>query len=123
MEDTAFTDKKSTALEAAKILSSHNGQETIILDLRHLSVWTDFFLVTTATSSTHLRGLMRSILEESRGMQLETYRKPSLSEDDEWCLIDFGWLVVHIMSKGAREFYELEKLWFQAEKLEIDLPS
>jgi ribosome-associated protein len=123
MEDIARTKEKTTAESVAKILASHNGQNTVLLDLSDLYAWTDFFVVTTATSSTHLRGLMRNILDESKALGLDPYRKPALSDDDEWCLIDFGWIIVHIMSEGARVFYELEKLWFQAKQIEVSVPN
>ncbi|MCX7025651.1 MAG: ribosome silencing factor [Spirochaetes bacterium] len=123
MEDIAITERRRLAASVARILATHNGQETVLLDLSGMTSWTDFFVVTTATSSTHLRGLLRNVLDETKPLGLDPFRKPQLSDDDEWCLVDFGWIVVHIMSEGARAFYELERLWFQAERLDIPAPA
>ncbi len=122
MEDTVI-ERERLALAAGRVLASHNGQDTVMLDLSGMTSWTDYFVIATATSSTHLRGLLRALLDETKPLGLDPLRKPALTEDDEWCLVDFGWLVVHIMSEGARTFYELEKLWFQAKKVGIQPPD
>jgi ribosome-associated protein len=58
-------------------------------------------------------GLERHIMEFCRKNDIEIFgksRKPE-SGDDEWRIIDLGFLVIHLMSKSARDFYELERLW------------
>ena len=114
MGGSVSNDHREMVLACAQVLADHNGQDTVVLDLTGLSMWTDYFVVTTATSTVHLGGLVRHLSEDlfSRGM--EPARKPRLSKDEEWCLVDVGWFVVHVMSERARAFYELEKLWFQA---------
>lgn len=107
-------DKSDAVLACAQVLADHNGQDTMVLDLTGLSMWTDFFVVTTATSSAHLGGLVRHLSDYLAQNGLTPMRKPKVSNDEEWCLVDMGWFVVHVMSVRARAFYELEKLWFQA---------
>ncbi len=113
------TDRLSEVLDCARVLADHNGQETLVLDLTELSLWTDYFVITTATSSTHLAGLVRHLSEHLASRGLEPSRKPRLADDEEWCLVDAGWFVVHVMSVRARAFYELEKLWFQAKAITV----
>lgn len=115
-------DHHSEVLACAGVLADHNGQDTLVLDLRELSLWTDYFVVATATSSTHLAALVRHLVDHLASRGLEPARKPRIADDEEWCLVDAGWFVVHVMSVRARAFYELEKLWFQA-KAESVLPS
>lgn len=110
-------DLKQEVLACARVLSEHNGGETLVMDLRTLSTWTDFFVITSATSSTHLRGLLRHLEDHLAERGLAPLRRPRLAEDEEWCLLDMGDFVVHIMSVPARTFYELEKLWYGAEFL------
>jgi ribosome-associated protein len=108
-----------TALEMGRLLADHNGGDVIVMDMRQLNFWTDFFVIATVSSSTHLSGLERHIKEYSRerGLEARRSRKPAASADtggDEWCLIDLGGIVVHLMTERSRSFYELERLWSQA---------
>ncbi len=112
-------DHLSEVLACARVLADHNGQDTLVLDLSELSLWTDYFVVTTATSSTHLGGLVRHLTDYLASRGLEPARKPRPADDEEWCLVDAGWFVIHVMSVRARAFYELEKLWFQAKAIPV----
>ena len=116
-------DVREAAFGCATLLAGHNGMDTVILDLSKLSTWTDFFIVTSATSSTHLKGLARQVDEYLLTLGYSPLRKPKLAEDEEWCLVDYGDFVVHIMGARAREFYELETLWFGAEATKVAPPG
>ena len=110
----------SLALELGKLLTDHHGGDVVVLDLRPLNFWTDFFVIATATSSTHLMGLERHIKELAREKGadiLHRSRRPKNTVEghsDEWCLLDMGTIVVHLMSAKARSFFELERLWSAA---------
>ena len=102
--------------EISALLQEHNGQDVCVLDLRGMNNWTDFFVIATVTSKTHMDGLERHIKEFCRGNEIEILRtsprRNSRSAiDDEWRLIDLGWAVIHLMNKRVREFYELERIW------------
>lgn len=107
-------DRRAAVLKCAQVLADHNGKDTVVLDLTELNTWTDYFVIATATSSAHLGGLARHLTEHLDREGLEPARKPQVANDEEWCLVDVGWFVVHLMSEHARSFYELEKLWFQS---------
>jgi ribosome-associated protein len=119
-----------SATEAlAGLLREHKGDDVAVLDLRKMGAWTDFFVIATATSNTHLDGLERHIKEfcGERGIEiLRRSRKPNASDrrrvshgargsyemqEDEWRIIDLGSAVIHLMSRRAREFYDLERLY------------
>jgi len=117
-----LTEHGAQAVACAAELALHNGQDPVALDLSGLHGWTDYFVIASATSSTHLRGMARHLLDFCAARGIEVLRQPRIGEDEEWVLVDCGWLVVHLMSARAREFYELEKLWFQAEKLPVPAP-
>jgi ribosome-associated protein len=102
------------ALAIAKTLALHNGEDVVVLDMSVHSGWTDRFVIATATSSAHLRGLERFIDDEAGRLGLDRLHRKSLADDDEWLLVDLGSIVVHVMTHAARSFYELEKLWFLA---------
>jgi ribosome-associated protein len=114
ISNNATEDVSSAIAEAVgDLLREHRGIDVAVLDLREMNGWTDFFVIATAASITHLQGLERHIKEFCREQGLEILRrsrKPDAA-DDEWCLIDLGSTVVHLMSGRARAFYELERLW------------
>jgi len=123
MAETASNELEQAVLGCAGMLAAHNGGDTVVLDFRKLSTWTDFFIVTSATSSTHLKGLARQVEEYLAPLGFVPLRRPRLADDEQWCLIDFGDCIVHIMAAEARTFYELEKLWFQAEVTQVTPPG
>jgi ribosome-associated protein len=97
----------------ADMLREHKGGDIVVLDLREQATWTDFFVIATATSDTHLDGMERHIktfCDEREIKILRRSRKPN-AQEDEWRIIDLGSIVVHLMSRRARDFYELERLY------------
>jgi len=105
------------AVAVGKLLNDHNGGDVVVMDMRSLNFWTDFFVIATATSGTHLMGLERHIKEFARERDVDILhrsRRPKSNADshpDEWCLLDLGTIVVHLMSAKVRSFFELERLW------------
>jgi ribosome-associated protein len=99
----------------ARLLEEHKGEETVALDLRAMSSWTDYFVITTVRSSAHLGGLLRALTDylDQRGIvPLSSHKRLKL---DGWLLVDCGDVAVHLMDKEVREFYSLERLYFRAD--------
>jgi ribosome-associated protein len=106
--------KNETALALGTLLRDHKGLDVVVMDLREMNSWTDFFVIATATSGSHLQGLERHVKDFCRDQDLEILRRsprPSGGVEDDWRLTDLGTVVVHLMSEKARAFYELERLW------------
>lgn len=104
MPQNAIQNVVVSALEDAK------GQEIIVLDVRKLTPITDYMAIATGTSDRHVRAMAKKTVQAL----VEHGVKPSGVEGEqggEWILIDAGVIVVHIMDRKSREFYELEKLW------------
>jgi ribosome-associated protein len=95
------------------LLEEHKGKDVIVMDLREMNAWTDFFVIATASSNAHMDGLERHIKNFRAGESLEILRRSRRPDarDDEWRLLDLGTIVVHLMSGNARSFYELERLY------------
>ena len=115
MDDTLH----NKAVKLGKLLEDHRGNELVVMDMSPLNFWTDFFVIATVTSDTHLKGLERHIknfAEENDLEILHRSRRPEKDTEhsDEWCLLDLGGIVVHLMSDRARSFFELERLWSAA---------
>jgi len=116
-------DESSFAIELGKLLESHRGMDVIVMDMRPINFWTDFFIIATVTSDTHLSGLQRHIKDFLRERGLEIFhrsRRPGSGSreqasrepvPEEWCLLDLGNIVIHLMTVRARQFFELERLW------------
>jgi ribosome-associated protein len=116
MGDMLMADDRDLALELGKLLQEHRGIDVLVMDLREINSWTDFFVVATVTSNTHVQGLQRHIKEftQERGLEILRSRR-KIPVDDEWSLIDLGTIVIHLMTAKSRAFYELERLWSVAE--------
>lgn len=99
------------AKEIESFLIDHKGVETTILDVSGDCSWADCFIITTATSLGHLRGLSREIWGKLKELGLEVNNRHKSVGDDGWELIDCSDIVIHIMSQEMRDFYSLEKLW------------
>jgi len=126
--NTAMRDNgalESNALALGKLLDEHHGGDVVVMDMRSLNFWTDFFILGTVTSTTHQAGLERHIKDYARQEGLEILRRSRRPEtgsaqdsaglsSDEWCLLDLGSIVIHLMSARTRSFFELERLWSAA---------
>ncbi len=101
------------ALEAVKDAKAVNP---VVLDLAGQCSWTDYMIIVTATSRMHLRGVSHKVLEALKEDDRLYPRNSKHSKDeDQWILMDCGSLVVQIMTAEAREYYDLESVWFQAD--------
>ena len=114
MADSA---NENTVRRLAAFIDEHNGQDTVILDISELNSWTDYFIISTVTSAGHLRGLLRELYGkiESENLVIHSHRRKS--DEERWVLLDCGFVVIHLMNQETREFYNLEKLWFNGRKL------
>jgi ribosome-associated protein len=114
LEKTANLTEKN-AVDLGKLLTEHRGGDVLVMDMRRINFWTDFFVIATVSSSAHLSGLERHIKDFSGERNSEILRRSRrATEEEEWSLIDMGGIVIHLMSPRARSFYELERLWSAA---------
>jgi ribosome-associated protein len=112
-----LSSSRDTALEAARLISDHKGEDTVVLDITGISAFADFFIIATARSSAHLAGLLRELTEffHARGIRPRGHHRRSSVTG--WLLLDCGDFIVHLMEKEQRDFYDLERLWFKAERV------
>jgi len=102
---------------AIRAAQDHKALELTILDLQGVSSFTDHFLICTGTSTRHTQAICDAVAEalaESgvRPAHIEGYARA------EWILIDCLNFVVHIFLESARNFYDLERLWKTAQRVE-----
>ena len=107
--------------EIAKLLHKKKCTNVIILNVRKLTTFTDYFVVATVLSKVQMKVALDTVLTglKQKGIY-RLYRNQSPAEaSTEWQTIDYGGVVVHIMSEYARNFYCLERLWYKAHKVAI----
>ena len=112
---------ETKALEIARLMEDGKGKDVVLIDVHELNSWTDYFVITTVTSSAHWQGLYKQVKEYIKENDLEVHVTNRKSPDgDDWNLIDLGPIVVHLMSEQARQFYDLEKLWHSGRVIEVE---
>ncbi|MCL2094060.1 MAG: ribosome silencing factor [Treponema sp.] len=111
---------KEQAESLAALLKEHRGENVCLLDLREINNWTDFFIIATASSKTHIDGMERHLKDYCHENDIDilgSSRKDRKDDiEDEWRLIDLGFTVVHLMTAPTRDFYDLERLWHYSSK-------
>jgi ribosome-associated protein len=115
MEGTSSSRERACAV--ARMLEDHKGEDTVLLDLAGVSSVADYFVITTARSSAHLSGLLKELSRFFPDSGMRPLNRHKGIGGKGWLLIDCGDIVIHLMEKEERGFYELERLWFKAERI------
>jgi len=91
--------------------------DVVLLDLVGLGAFTDYFLVCTGFSSPQVAAICDEIEEQLERIGTRRIHREGKTGSD-WMLLDFGGLVVHVFTERARHFYDLERLWRAARRIE-----
>jgi len=91
-------------------LDDMKAKDILPLDIRGISGFADWFIIATASSSRNAKAISNKIIETVKENKLQVVGVEG-QEDSEWVLIDCGDVVVNVMQKETREFYDLESLW------------
>ena len=109
---------KEVAYEVTKALDAKKGMNIKLLKIDRVSSLADYFLICTGTSNTHVKTLC-----DYAEYTLEQLGEPMLGREghrgNSWELLDFGSIVVHVFTEEARGFYDLERLWADAEAVDL----
>src|ERR687890_773917 len=107
------------AQKAASILLDRKANDVVLLSLKGVSDMTDYFLIASGTSDTHVRSLGNSVLEDmKRDSGQMAHHVEGLSQG-RWVLLDYVDVVVHIFHPTLRSFYQIERLWADAETVPL----
>jgi ribosome-associated protein len=109
-------DINSIVLETAELLRDRRAKDILVLDMQGYTVITDYFIICTVTSSVQIKALIRYIEEFMDERNLEPLTK-KVNSDNPWVLLDYNYFIIHIFLQEGREYYQLEKLWSDAEVL------
>ena len=109
---------KEVAYEVTKALDEKKGLDIKLLKIDKVSSLADYFLICTGTSNTHVKTLC-----DYAEFTLDNLGEPMLGREghrgNAWELLDYGSVVIHVFTEEAREFYSLERLWADAEQVDL----
>ena len=106
------------AIAVTKALDEKKGIDIKLLKIDKISSLADYFLICTGTSNTHVKTLC-----DYAEFTLDQLGEPMLGREghrgNSWELLDYGSIVVHVFTDEARQFYSLERLWADAEQVDL----
>ncbi len=118
---TPFSDLDEEVKLALHYASEKKAFDMVALDLREIASFAEFFIICSGANQRQVQAISDEISEQlkkelkSRPVRIEGYRT------GEWVLLDYGDFIVHIFEKDARDFYDLQRLWRDAKR--VDLPA
>lgn len=105
--------------KAVRAALSKKAANVVVLDLRKTPAFTDFFILCSGQNQRQVKAIADAVEETMRGAKI----KPAHIEGydrAEWILMDYFSFIVHVFAPQTREFYSLERLWGDAERIQID---
>lgn len=105
-------------LMALSAASDKKAINSVVLDLREIASFTDYFLITSGANERQVQAISDEIVEKLKkagtpAARVEGYKTA------EWILLDYGDFVVHVFDERARKFYDLERLWRESRRVEL----
>ncbi len=101
---------------AVQVSLDKKGEDILVLDLSEKSSFTDIFVILHGNSTRQNLAIYENIEMELKKANILPLSREGL-ENAEWILMDYGYFIIHVFSKKAREYYSLENLWIDAPKL------
>ncbi|PIE56246.1 MAG: ribosome silencing factor [Desulfobulbus propionicus] len=96
------------------------AEDLVVLDVRGISSFTDYFVIMSGRSSRHVQGLAQAVEETMCAKRVSGKHSEGMDEG-LWVLLDYEDVVVHIFSHDSRTFYDLEGLWHDAPRLDVQV--
>ncbi len=119
-DEAGIPDSLSLAKAAYRVLDHKNGEDIAVMRVGDKIDLTDYFVLCTAQSNTHVKALTDEIEYQLERDGVNADRTEGRGSDNSWMVIDYGRVIVHIFSREMREFYNLDKLYSDTEKVEVE---
>jgi ribosome-associated protein len=110
---------KEFALAAAKLAAERHCTDIVVMDLTGISPATNYFVIAAGTSDRQIRAVADEISQEAKKHGAQRFGRAGY-EQARWILLDFVDVVIHLFDAEYRDYYDLELLWGDAERLTID---
>jgi ribosome-associated protein len=107
---------RELALRVADILVETPASDTVVLDIRGLSTFSDFFVICSGENERQLRAIAEKVQEELREEGIRPRRVEGTPRSG-WMVLDFNDAIVHVFDNELRDFYKMERLWAEAPRL------
>ena len=114
-EDQSILEQVRIAVRAA---DEKKAISPLVLRLTALTEFTDYFIICTGNSTRQTQAIADEVTEQLKKLKVRPLHTEGYN-NGEWILIDYGAFVVHIFSEQSRLFYDLERLWRDAERVEV----
>lgn len=98
------------ARDIVDALEDKKGEDIVLMDIKEIASFTDYFVICTGTSDRMLDALANSAIDEIRKKHKKKAKKQGNSRDG-WVVVDFGDVVLHLFSPDQRDYYQIEDLW------------
>ncbi len=109
---------KELVLEIVKVLDQKKATDIVAIQTEEVTIVSDFFVIASGTSNTHTKALADEVeyeIKERLGIDPEHIEGRATG----WILLDYGTVLVHLFQQESREYYNLERLWADAQALDI----
>lgn len=103
---------------AVKAIDSKRGSDIEVIKVSDITVLTDYFVIATASSNTQLKAIADEVEFRLSQQGIEPHHIEG--EKSDWICLDYVGAVIHILYKDKRDFYQIERLWEDGEKVDID---
>ena len=110
---------KRQAIEIAKILDKKKAHDVRVLKVESLTVLTDYFVIASGTSSTHVKSLAEEVEFQFKEKGVAPIRTEGFNTQN-WFILDYANVIVHVFSPDARDYYDLDHLWADGEDVPMD---
>jgi len=104
--------------KAVRAALDKKASDVVVLDLRNTPAFTDFFILCSGQSTRQVKAIVDAVEEALRAVKVRAAHLEGY-ERGEWVLMDYFTFIVHVFTPQTRAFYSLERLWGDAERLEI----
>ncbi len=118
VKDLREAEPDAIAKEVIRILDRHKAQDIKLLHVTEKTVIADYFVLANGNSNTQVRGLAGEV-EYRLGLSGVTPTRVEGEDSANWIILDYASVLVHIFKRDSREFYNLDRLWNEAEAVDI----
>lgn len=108
----------SEVSKAVRAALDKKAADVVVLDLRHTSAFTDFFVLCSGTSQRQVKAIADAVEDALRAAKVRPAHVEGYDRAD-WILMDFFTFIVHVFTPQTRTFYALERLWGDAERIDV----
>ena len=117
--DETHAESRQVAVTAARAAAAKQATDVTILDVQGLIVITDYFVICSGQTDRQVKTIVEEVEKAVRDLGEKPVRREG-EADSRWVLLDYVDVVVHVFAEEEREYYDLERLWRDAPRVELD---